>query len=468
MESLLEENKKYGLPWGTCMFQMKWGIVLSFITISLTSFPLGEITTLLGAFLMLHGMFLMKDGNKSLHKAYCLSIGYFVFRCLAIIICQYDNELYLSLVSGTAFLVQMGLLYAMLDSIENGMYEANSLPGLVLPIVDSYTKIKKSLIAITVITLFSTYVIELSWLGFIVLIALVIVIVVNLSPVNISLANEQKEVEEYYLKDKVILYLVAGICLIAVITLVPAVRYLSLLKPLETYNSTVASANEATIVEQMRKAGFPEEILSQLSSEEIANYDGINKVVVQKDTGFSYMEDDETRRELEQEDLNKLDVTFVYSYFNEDAEYPGTVRVLTYGKWREKPSRTFTDYFNFYYDGNINWQPVVYGIYTTSSGEDAYYDITEINNGAFTEWFGGNVYQYTIPTKGNNYRFIAAQTVAPVSLSYSEEEEVDETKLPLYYSLWYQHKINFQKWRKLDETDFSSTFYEQRTYCGER
>ncbi|MDO5519853.1 MAG: hypothetical protein Q4G58_05105 [bacterium] len=449
------------------MSQMTFGIILSFITISLPIFPLAEITTLLGAFLILHGLFLVKGLNQSLHNAYQLGIAYLGVRCFSIIVSQYQRDLFTLVSSGIIFVMQAGILYAIFDQIENGMYEMTGTQELAQQIAHAYGKVKKSLIMIILLTLFSTYVVQVAWLGFFVLIALVIVIISNLSPVNLVFTKKGEEVDIDEInrsKDRLILYAITGICLITVLTLVPAVRYLSLLQPLETYDSTVSSAKEDVIIEQMKQAGFPEEIITQLSSEEIANYDGISKAVVQRDAKFSYAEYNDETRDIEKEDLNKLQITFVYSYFNEKAEFPNTVRVLTYGEWKEKPAHTFTDYFTFTADDNMTCEPIVYGIYTTASGEDACYEIKKDDAEEEDLWFGSNPqkYRYTIPTKGSNYRFITAQTIDPDFSSYDQKESNQE--VPLYYQLNYYHRVNYPKWMKLGTTDYSDQFYEERQY----
>ncbi|MDO5291758.1 MAG: hypothetical protein Q4F05_03305 [bacterium] len=467
MEENTQTIEPYRGRWKDAMAKVKWGVFLTFVNISLAEFPLAQITGFLGSILLLYGLFLLKEENQSLHKAYLLGIGFFAYRVIITIVFEYQSE---GLLTVLALFLRTGLFYEIAVQLEKGMYQENHDPDQVQSIAHAYSTIRRSLIGILVIQLFSTYVMELSWIGLCLLLAFVISILKNLEPVELVLDNIADTKEKNRPKGSARLYTIIVSGTLLVLLLVPAARYVSLHDSLHEYTGNQVNMDLDDIVNQMKKAGFPEEILIDLSSEEIANYDKVTKVVVRKNLSSQFLrhdgnsdEDDETRRK--REDLSKLELTVVYSYFEEQLTSPRTVRVLTYGKWKETPGHAYTDCFYFNHDVNMTLNPIAYGIYTADLGMEKQYriDADSMLRDDFWNYSTIDTYRYTIPRNGYNYRFIAAQTIEVEQEEYDElggqEQEYFDR-----YQLNYYHRVGFPIWNTMDLSDYYTSFHEQRQY----
>lgn len=435
----LERNKLYQ-PWTPCMVLFGIGILLSYLNITIEYVNLGKYTMFLGSILIVLSGYQVIAVNASCFLAFVVSASFFLFRCVMTIVECFilqDYDILLGIISAV---VQYALIFLFLGKLRDGMIE-----GTTDDCNENYITYKIGCIrAFVGISMVVMLIAAVNGTEIITIIACLVLLAVNLCML-VCVWDIGKHLRTQHIMGmrarndlvKVSAVIVSGLLLVC--ALQPVIGYYKTIEPIkETFQKQESQDSE--IVAEMKKAGFPQEIIDVLTPEEILNYKGIQKTVISKSDKYE-VESEDTSLESDsaaEKENTKLTVTLVYSYFDKKSDNKNRVRVLAYGKWDGKPSHQFTDQMfllSNYREENKNTD---YGIYTDEKGNTRYYPLTSDSEYSMNQRYGNDGLKgYVIPRKGKDYRFIVAENFVP----YSEEEEIEDG----FFSLVYYHRINFPR-----------------------
>ena len=294
-------------PWRSAMSCVVWGIALKTLTLQLLY--LHYILPTLGCILLVLGFRTLRRENSALRWAYGLSIAAAVMRAAAMVLAALPVE------RGAALAyVDMALMQATLIALWRGMVGVSRAAGVEKPSAPA-----AGVLAAFYAVLMALAMIGLEgWLLVLPVLAVYLVILRNLVRLFRSLENTGYAIHAapVRLPAAAVLWGYLGLTLAAVVlAMLLGQRY-----PMD-WQVRQDAPQDAAIRAELLELGFPQEVLDDLTAEEVAGLAGASEVLTQTDTQY-----DSGKYRVVTTDVWDEDTPNTWQYRSAEKQADGTYR----------------------------------------------------------------------------------------------------------------------------------------------